>query len=237
MPEHGHSPEEVAARLAARGGSGHLRDAIYGGIDGAVTTFAIVAGVAGAGLPVGVILALGLANVLADGFSMAASNYSGTKADRDDRTRLRAREGRHIDRYPEGEREELRQIFAAKGLSGAGLEAAIEAIAADRNAWIETMLVEEYGLGPIEPAPVRAASVTFGAFLCAGLVPLVPFVLPVADPFAWSVAMTSLTFLAIGAIKSRWSLSPWWLSAGETLAIGGTAAAIAYFVGGLFNMG
>ncbi|MEM7488282.1 MAG: VIT1/CCC1 transporter family protein [Pseudomonadota bacterium] len=237
MPDHGHSREEIARRLAKPAGYGHLRDAIYGGIDGAVTTFAIVAGVAGAGLSTQVILALGIANVLADGFSMAAGNYSGTKADRDARARLRAREMRHIERHPGGEREEIRQIFAAKGLTGAGLEAATAAITSDREVWIETMLAEEYGLGPVEPAPLRAASVTFAAFLAAGLVPLLPFILGVGDPFASSVVATSLTFLAIGAIKSLWSPARWWTSALETLAIGGAAAAIAYLVGGLFHAG
>ena len=64
-----------------RNGHGHLRDIIYGAIDGSVTTFAIVAGVAGAGLSPLVIIALGFANVIADGFSMAAGNYTGTKAE------------------------------------------------------------------------------------------------------------------------------------------------------------
>jgi VIT1/CCC1 family predicted Fe2+/Mn2+ transporter len=237
MPDHGHSPDEIAARLARPAGPGHLRDAIYGGIDGAVTTFAIVAGVAGAGLPIGVILVLGIANVLADGFSMAAGNYLGTKADRDDRARLRAREDRHITRHREGELEELRQILAAKGLSGAGLKAAVDAVSADRKAWIELMLSEEYGLGPVEPAPRRAALVTFAAFLAAGLVPLVPFVLPLEAPFPVSAVLTLGAFAVIGAFKSRWSLSSWWVSATETMAIGGTAAAIAYGVGRLFQMG
>ncbi|WP_083481136.1 VIT1/CCC1 transporter family protein, partial [Jannaschia donghaensis] len=228
---------EIAERLALPRGPGHLRDAVYGGIDGAVTTFAIVAGVAGAGLPVGVILALGIANVLADGFSMAAGNYSGTKADRDDRARLWAREEIHIEQYPAGELEELRQILAAKGLTGAGLEAAVVAISADRTAWIETMLVEEYGLNPVDPAPLRAAGVTFVAFIAAGFVPLVPFIFPIEQAFTVSAILTSLTFAAIGAIKSRWSLSRWWVSAGETLAIGGTAAIIAYLVWWLFDVG
>jgi hypothetical protein len=86
--EHGHSQREVATRIAQPGGRGHLRDVTDGALDGAVTTFAIVAGVAGAGLSPFVIIALGLANVLADGFSMAAGNHSGTKAERDDARRL-----------------------------------------------------------------------------------------------------------------------------------------------------
>ena len=82
--DHGHSQSEIEARIDAPAGRGYLRDIVYGGIDGSVTTFAIVAGVAGAGLSPWVIIALGIANVLADGFSMAAGNYSGTKAELDD---------------------------------------------------------------------------------------------------------------------------------------------------------
>ena len=85
------------APLRRANGHGHLRDIVYGAIDGSVTTFAIVAGVAGAGLSPFVILALGFANVLADGFSMAAGNYSGTKAELDDLNRLRRIEIRMSD--------------------------------------------------------------------------------------------------------------------------------------------
>ena len=76
-----HTPEAVAVRLNGGPGHGYLKDFIYGAIDGAVTTFAVVSGVAGAGLPSSVIIILGLANLLADGFSMAVSNYLGTKAE------------------------------------------------------------------------------------------------------------------------------------------------------------
>lgn len=231
MLEHGHSREEIASRLGAVRGRGHLRDAVYGAIDGAVTTFAIVAGVVGADLSTRVILILGLANVLADGFSMAAANYSGTKAELDDARRLRDVEERHIREAPDGEREELRQILAAKGLDGEVLEAATDAITHDRKSWVDIMLVDEYGLAPVDPRPVRAALATFAAFVAAGLVPLLPFLLSVSDAFAWSAAMTAGVFLGIGTLKSVWSLTPWWRSGLETLAIGGVAAVIAYGVG------
>jgi VIT1/CCC1 family predicted Fe2+/Mn2+ transporter len=235
QPEHGHSKAEIAARLTAPAGRGHLRDAIYGGIDGAVTTFAIVAGVAGAGLSPFVIVALGLANVLADGFSMAAGNYSGTKAELDDARRLRRVEERHIDMHPEGELQELRVILSQKGLSGQTLEDAARQIAANREAWIAMMLEGEYGLAPVEPDPMRAALVTFGAFLIAGMIPLMPFLLGLPEAFAVSSGLTMACFFAIGAAKSIWSLSPWWRSGLETLAIGGAAAGLAYVVGGFFG--
>jgi len=235
MPEHDHSPQAIAKRIGAPAGRGVLRDAVYGAIDGAVTTFAIVAGVAGAGLSPFVIVALGMANVLADGFSMAAANYSGTKAERDNKRRLRTVEERHIRRHPEGERLEVREILAQKGLSGDVLTRATEEITRDRENWIALMLEGEYGLGSIDPHPVAAAVTTFLAFLAAGILPLLPFIIGLENAFPVSATMTMLTFFGIGAIKSHWSLSPWWRSASETLLIGGTAAAIAYVVGTLFH--
>lgn len=236
MEDHGHSQEEIAARIGAPPGRGVLRDVVYGAIDGSVTTFAIVAGVEGAGLSTGVIIALGFANVLADGFSMAAGNYSGTKAELDDIRRLRAVEERHIARYPDGERAEVREILAQKGLSGHVLEEATEAICADRDNWIGLMMEGEYGLAKVDPHPMRAALATFGAFLVAGMVPMIPFIFGLPEAFRVSAGMTAASFFAIGALKSRWSLAPWWRSGLETLAIGGVAAALAYGVGTLFNL-
>ena len=235
MADHGHSSEEIRARLDALRGSGHLRDAIYGGIDGSVTTFAIVAGVAGAGLSPFVIVALGLANVLADGFSMAAGNYSGTKAELDNARRLRQIEEDHLRRFPEGEKRELREILRNKGLSGDTLEAATEEISRDRERWIALMMEGEYGVGELEPHPMRAALVTFVAFLVAGMIPLLPFIFSVPNAFGVSAFLTFAVFFVIGAAKSRWSLASWWKSGGETLLIGGIAAGIAYFVGTLFH--
>ncbi|WP_171173513.1 VIT1/CCC1 transporter family protein [Ruegeria sp. HKCCD8929] len=235
MTDHGHSQQEVARRINAPPGRGVLRDVVYGGIDGSVTTFAIVAGVAGAGLSPFVIVALGLANVLADGFSMAAGNYSGTKAELDNIRRIRAIEERHIALYPEGERREVREILAQKGLSGPVLEEATDAITANRENWIGLMLEGEYGLGSVDPHPMKAATATFLAFLIAGMIPLLPFLAGLDGAFAVSAWMTASVFFAIGALKSRWSLAPWWRSGGETLAIGGAAAAIAYAVGTLFH--
>ena len=229
------NPERMAARRTRAGRASHLRDVIYGGIDGAVTTFAIVAGVEGADLSPSVIIALGIANVLADGFSMAAGNFAGTKADLDDQRRLRAVEDRHIDVDPDGEREKLREILRLKGLEGELLDQAADAISAKRSAWVEMMLVEEHGLSPVNPNPKGAAIATFLAFLITGTVPLLPFVVGFDDAFQISAASTAVVFFAIGAMKSRWSLDPWWKSGLETLLIGGVAAGIAFFVGTLFR--
>lgn len=235
MPDHGHSQQEIVKRIGSPPGRGVLRDLVYGAIDGSVTTFAIVAGVAGAGLSPFVIVALGIANVLADGFSMAAGNYSGAKAEQDNIRRVRAIEERHIAHYPDGERREVREILLQMGLDGVVLEDATRAITADQKSWIDLMLHGEYGLGGVDPHPMRAAMATFAAFLVAGFIPLLPFLLGLDGAFAMSAAMTMGVFFAIGALKSRWSLAPWWRSGIETLLIGGVAAAIAYGVGTLFH--
>lgn len=88
--EHSHAPEAISKRLDAEHQPSYLRDAILGGIDGCVTTFAVVASVAGTGLPGVIALALGLANLIADGFSMGVSNYQGVKSDQDAVSRARA---------------------------------------------------------------------------------------------------------------------------------------------------
>lgn len=236
MPEHGHTRGEIAARIGAPPGRGLLRDAVYGGIDGAVTTFAIVAGVAGAGLSPFVIIALGLANVLADGFSMAAANYSGTKADLDNIRRIRKIEERHIRDFPEGEWLEVREILSRKGLKGRVLDQATDAITQDKESWISIMLEGEYGVGGVDPRPLHVAVATFLAFLLAGMIPLLPFLIEVNDAFAASAVMTMATFFAIGAAKNLWSLNSWWRSAIETSLIGGAAAILAYGVGTLFHV-
>lgn len=233
--DHSHTPLDIAARLKGGQRVNYLQDWVYGGIDGAVTTFAIVAGSLGASLSAKIILILGFANLLADGLSMAAGNYLGTKADNDDAERLKVVEADHIERFPEGEREEVRQIFIAKGFDGQALEDAVGVITANRDVWISTMLAEEYGVAKARRSPKRAALSTFGGFLVCGLVPLVPFLLN-APNAAWiALAATALTFGGIGMGKSRWSLSPWWVSSLETLAIGLVAAVVAYGIGHLLN--
>lgn len=233
--EHSHTVEAISARLAADPKPNYLRDWIYGGIDGAVTTFAIVAGVVGANLSSNIIIVLGLANLLADGFSMAAGNYSGTKAEVDEVKRIWEIEKRHIAQAPEGEREEVRQILRAKGITGEALEEAVTAITSDEERWIKTMLVEEYGLSPNSRSPAKSALSTFAAFIVCGAVPLAPFLVPMADSFIWSTAATGLVFFTIGSVKSRWSLAPWWWSGLETSCIGMGAAAVAYIIGYLLK--
>lgn len=236
--EHEHTPDAVAQRLGDRSHS-YLKDFIYGAIDGTVTTFAIVAGVAGAGLSAGIIVVLGLANLVGDGFSMAVSNYLGTRADEQLRDHYRRSEHDQIRKYPQGEREEIRQIFAAKGFEGEELDRVVETITADANRWVDTMLTEELGLSLAGPNPLRAAWSTFAAFLIVGSLPLLAFIAMLLFPglistdgaFVLSALLTGGAFFVVGATKSRFVGEPWWRSGLVTLLMGSAAAGIAYGIG------
>lgn len=229
--EHGHTVDEIRARIRQSRQSGYLKDFVYGGFDGAVTTFAIVAGVEGAGFSRSVIIALGIANVLADGFSMAASNYTGSKAEQDNVQRLREIEQRHIEKTPDGEREEIRQILLMKGFEKDNVDHAEQAITSNKDFWIDTMLLNEYGVSPIKVNILSSALATFGAFFLCGIIPLLPFIVSQTQPFAWAIVLTLTTFFIIGAAKARWSLQPWWQSGLTTLSLGAVAAFIAYSAG------
>ena len=227
--EHSHTRKAIEERLGRDPHGNYFRDWIYGGIDGTVTTFAIVAGVVGADLPGTVVLVLGLANLVADGFAMGASNYSATKAEVDEYRRLLGVERKHIALVPSGEREEVRQIFGRKGFSGAELERIIDVITSDEDRWVKTMAVEEYGLPPAVKSPIVAALSTSVAFLLCGIVPLASYL--IAHNLVGCGVATGVVFFAIGAIKSRWSPASWVKSGLETLLIGMSAAGLSFCVG------
>lgn len=233
--EHSHRPDDIAARLGAGARPSYLRDYVYGGIDGAVTTFAIVAGSMGAELSARIVLILGVANLLADGFSMAAANFVSSRSEIEQYRALRAMEERHVDAAPEGEREEVRQIFAAKGFQGEALDKAVEVITEQRERWIDTMMMEEHGLAQLARSPLAAGAATFAAFVVCGLVPILPFAFGLPATTGVATAATGLTFFAIGALRSRWSPNAWWATGAETCLIGLAAAAVAYAAGAMLK--
>ncbi len=225
-----HTPRAIRDRLK-RSRTSYLSDGIYGSIDGTVTTFAVVAGVSGAALSPRIVIILGLANLFADGFSMAASNFLGTRAEAQQRARARREEEHHIETHPEGEREEMRQIYRGKGLSGDALEAVVEAMTADKERWISAMLTEEHGFS-LEPRSAwRAATATLIAFIVVGAIPLLPFIVGMEPAFVYSTICTGIAFFCVGMGKTKFVDQRWWTGGLETLAVGGLAAIIAYGVG------
>ncbi len=229
--DHEHTRQAIHKRLAEGPRQSYLRDWVYGGIDGAVTTFALVSGVVGAHLAPNVILVLGGASLFADGFAMAAGNYLATRSEHEEFAFAEAVERRHIDKFPEGEKEEVREILRGLGVLDEMLEPVLGSVTSDRDRWVKMMLRDEYGLPAVVRSAWRAAGATFSAFLLCGLVPLIPFVASFPNAFWVASAITGLMFLGIGAVKSRWSIRPWWHSGVMTLAVGGGAAAVAFWIG------
>lgn len=229
-----HSPEAIRARLDGHQKHSYLGDAVLGGIDGCVTTFAVVTGAMGAGFSSVVVIILGFANLLADGFSMAVGNYQGTKSDHEFVEKARRSEERQIDVYPQGEKEEIRQIYARKGFAGETLEKIVNVITGNRKLWVDTMLREELGLQIEGPSPLKAAFVTFSAFIAVGLVPLVPFLFSFVDhniTFLASAIATSLAFFGIGSVKGHLLHRSRLWGGLETWFVGSGAAALSYLVG------
>lgn len=229
-----HQPEAIRQRLKEGGKPSFLADGVLGGIDGCVTTFAVVAGAVGGELSGVVIVVLGFSNLLADGFSMAASNYLGVKSEREEVEKARRTEERHIEEIPEGEREEIRQVFSRKGFEGDILDKIVKVITDDRKLWVDTMLTEEHGLQLKGRNPLRAGLATFVAFVLVGLVPLLPFLVPGLEPsqrFLFSILATGFAFLGVGMAKGRVLSRPVFKSGIETLLVGGLAAVLAYAMG------
>ena len=232
-----HTPDAIQQRLHYGYRHSYLRDFIYGAIDGVVTTFAVVSGVAGANLSAKIIIILGIANLIGDGFSMAVSNFLGTRADEQQRQQAIKEEELHIQKIPEGEREEIRQIFAAKGFTGKNLERAVKIITSDSQLWVNTMLREELGMVIEGPSAIRAALSTFVAFVLIGSLPLLAFIYQWLfpdvhfDPFLVSSIMTGIAFFSVGALKAPFIGHRWYLSGLETFLVGVCAALLAYTAG------
>ncbi|NVJ58871.1 MAG: VIT1/CCC1 transporter family protein [Gammaproteobacteria bacterium] len=229
-----HHPDVIKAKLKRSNKESSVSHAVLGGIDGCVTTFAVVSGVVGAGLAPSVALVLGFANLIADGFSMAVSNFESIKTESEYIEKLRETEREHIEKVPEGEREEIRQIFRNKGFSGEVLDKIVEVISSNKALWIETMLTEELGVQKTSRNPWRAALATFLAFVAVGTMPLIPFLTPGVEQnlqFSMSAVLAGVMFFSIGAIKSRIVAKPALKSGVGTLLTGGAAASLAFLVG------
>ncbi|NOJ27535.1 MAG: hypothetical protein DA330_05945 [Nitrososphaera sp.] len=220
-----------------------LEDFVYGATDGAVTTFAVVAGVIGASLSPAIVLILGFANLFADGFSMAVGNYLATKSQKEYIERERRREEWEIDNLAEQEKQEIRDIYTNKGFKDELLEEIVRIITSRRKVWIDTMMKEELGLIEDKRRPFDTAMTTFVAFNAIGVIPLVPFIalfatgslISAIDAFVYSTVFTAIAFFLIGAIKGRILQKSLIWSGTNTLLIGGAAAAVAFAVGYLLN--
>lgn len=216
----------------------HFDDFIYGSIDGDVTTFAIVAGVIGAGLSPGIILILGFANLFADGFAMASANYQATKAKIEFIDMKQKQEEWEIDNQRDQEKEEIRTIYMEKGFKGDLLEDIVRIITSRRKVWIDMMMREELRLIKDDKKPIDSSLSTFIGFNMVGVIPLIPFVVFLifdfditSNTFFYSILSVIVAFLLVGMIKGKIVKKPMIHSGISTLIIGSVAATVAYLIG------
>lgn len=222
-------------------GGEYLKSAIYGGLDGIITTFAVVAGVTGAALSPALILILGFANLIADGISMAVGDYLSTKAEREYYNSERKREEWEVKNYPQGEKQEMVELYMQKGISKKGAECMAGVLSKHKQAWVDIMMVEELGMVKEESSPLKNAAVTFASFAIFGFVPLAAYVASLFHPsfaqnsFFMASALTAATLFILGALKTKITSSNWLISGLEMLIVGSLAAGAAYIIGAFLS--
>ncbi len=212
----------------------YLGDIVYGANDGIITTFAVVAGAAGANFSVGTVIVLGLANLIADGISMGLSNFLALRSRRDFDRDERKKEEEEIGQFPEVERKEVQNILERWGVPETSMEAVLAGVTKDKKRWVDLMMIEELGIiedqsGP----PIAHGAMTSAAFILAGAMPLLPYVLHIVSSaeFTVSIIATAVSLFVVGALRSSVTKRWWVRSGGEMLGVGALAALAAYVVG------
>lgn len=214
----------------------YLGEFVYGGIDGCVTTFAVVAGAVGAELNSNIIIILGFANLFADGFAMSIGAYLSAKSEQENYEKQREREYWEIENVRELEVQEIRDIYQAKGFEGELLEQVVSVITADNDRWVDTMMKEELEMIEERKSPFVMGFVTYISFLTIGLIPLLVYVIDYfhkieSSVFVLSCSLTAIGFMIIGGLKAKINEKTIWKGILETLLLGALAALVSYFVG------
>ena len=223
---------------------GFIRQIVYGGIDGIVTTFAVVAGFAGlaaegtAEVGVLAVLLFGVANLLADATSMGLGEFLSARSEQDVYRAVRAKERREIEASPAEERAETIEILVRRGVAEGDARAMADILLRNPEMMADFMMQYEVGLADTtDETPWLNGLVTFVSFVVLGAVPLLPYILAGGGSgvFLVSCAATFAALLALGVL--RWSVSLESLArcVGETLLVGGACAVVAFGVGLAFR--
>jgi VIT1/CCC1 family predicted Fe2+/Mn2+ transporter len=238
-----HDPARIRQAMEQHAGeeSQYLGEMVYGGLDGIITTFAVVSGVAGASLGANIVLILGLANLFADGFSMAVGSYLSTKSEQEMYWRELEREAWEVEHFPEGEKAELIELYRAQGYTDSEAATLVEIKSKDAGRWVKTMMLEELGMLEDTRNPLHNGLATLISFLIAGAVPLLVYLvglfvpIPSEAAFIVSLALSGLALFGLGSAKVLVTHNNPWRSGLEMLLVGGLAASVAYGVGALLK--
>ncbi|MFT6104682.1 MAG: VIT1/CCC1 family predicted Fe2+/Mn2+ transporter [Paracoccaceae bacterium] len=220
----------------------NLKQLVYGGNDGIVTTFAIVAGFAGAGASgvdqIGAlaVLVFGLANLFADAAAMGLGEFLSARSQRDVYDAQRAIELREYHEHPEQERDELVEMMTERGLSHADASVAADHIMKSPELVIDMMMSYELEMPDMRnTAPAFDGLVTFVAFLVFGCIPLIPYFLldPTNSTFWLSVWATFGALVLLGILRFWATRERIFRCIGETVLVGGICAVLAFAVGAI----
>jgi VIT1/CCC1 family predicted Fe2+/Mn2+ transporter len=236
-----HTPDKIKTAIEMHGSSSSqfIGNMVYGGLDGIISIFAVVSGVAGASLSSAVLLILGAANLLGDGISMGIGAFLSLKSVREYYQKEYERESWEAANYPEGEKRELVAIYKKQGYPKEDAEKLVEIESRDQTRWVNTMMVNELGMVKDERKPMSAAFITFGSFVLFGLLPIFIYVfdlifklhLSTQTMFFSSIGLSGLALFGLGAAKYFITKRNPLRSGLEMLIVGGLAAAVAYFIG------
>lgn len=217
---------------------GFLKEAVFGFNDGVVSTFAVIAGLTGGLVENKTILLAALATLVAGAFSMGLGTYLGSKAEKEHYESERQRELYEMEHVPEIERQEIRDIYTAKGFTGKLLEDVVEKITSDPDVWLKTMMTDELGFAEAPPKPGINGLVMCAAFVAGSLMPTLPYFFTASSPrfmFMASLGAASIALLLAGGFKTRFTKRNIFLSALETFLVGALAAGGSYGIGVLIG--
>lgn len=228
MQDEGHEPHKKGGRLS---------NVILGGQDGLVSILGLLLGLSAATHSTRIVIAGGLATIIAETLSMAAVAYTSRMADRDHYAAERLREEQEVRDVPATERQEIVDIYKAKGFSGKLLDDIVNHITSDHELWINTMMKEELDLLPVDKHDVYIYSLTVGISTLAGaLLPLIPYFFLSVHPALISSLVLSVVILAVvGVYKAITTLGNPIKSALQMVLIGMGAAIAGYLIGLLFK--
>lgn len=223
----------------------YLKEIVYGGNDGIVTTFAVVAGFAGAQNAQHVaaysfltVLLFGIANLFADGASMGLGNFLSLRSEQDLYKQQKAKEEYEILNNPEMEKAETKELLMQKGFTSAQAEQLVEIYASNPTYWVQFMMDYELQLpNPEGENPFFTGLATFAAFLIFGFIPLIPFIFVdnLSQAFIYSCGFTAFALILLGLLRWKITKESIMRSVGEIFAIGTVSASIAYIVGIFFR--
>lgn len=216
----------------------YIREIVYGGNDGIVTTFAIVAGTVGADLPHYTVIILGLANLIADGLSMATGAYLSEKSEQAQWERIRGEEREEIEEYPAMERAEIKEYFASLGFAGADLDRAVAVVTNDKDTWVKVMMIAEHEhAGSEDSSPLLDGVMTFCSFAVFGSIPLLPYFFAVEEGnrFAIAIVGTFFALMLLGLARSYFTREKLYKGPLEIVFVGAIGAFAAYGIGLLFR--